>query len=127
MSRLQKRVILRTINDGVFGAEGIQETAGTACALNTLGIQSRRADLMKTAQRILKSLDARTCPVVKLLRVAAAAEIAHAKSNWQKLDELERSANNLIMKLDPADHWNVRGVLEFLRRSVNKNRIRPLR
>lgn len=98
-------------------AEGIQETAGTACALNTLGIHSQRVGLTKTAQRILNSLDARTCPVVKLLRVAAAAEIAHAKSNWRGLIQLERSANELIMKLDPADHWNVRGVFEYMRRS----------
>jgi len=98
-------------------ADGIQESAGTACALNTLGIRSQRAGLIKTAQQTLKSLDERTCPVVKLLRVAAAAEIAHAKSNWRELNRLERSANHLILKLDPADHWNVRGVFEYLRQS----------
>ena len=108
-------------------ADGIQETAGTACALNTLGIHSQRASLIKTAPRILKSLDARTCPVVKLLRVAAAAEIAHARNNWRELNQLERSANHLIMKLDPADHWNVRGVCEYLRRSKARQKQNPSR
>lgn len=98
-------------------AEGIQETAGTACALNTLGIHSKRAGLINTAQRILASLDVKTCPVVKLLRTASAAEIAHAKSDWRRVNRLERSANELIIRLDPADHWNVRGVFEFIRRS----------
>jgi hypothetical protein len=55
------------------------------------------------------------CPVVKLLRVASIAELAHTKSDWRTVQKLERRANELIMKVDPADHWNVRGVFEYLR------------
>jgi hypothetical protein len=95
--------------------EGIQETAGTACALNTLGIHSKRPRLINIAQQILESLDVKICPVVKLLRVASMAELAHTKSDWRTVQKLERRANQLIMKVDPADHWNVRGVFEYLR------------
>jgi hypothetical protein len=95
---------------------GIEETAGTACALNTLGIQSRRRRLINAANFVLSALDSRTCPVVELLRVAAEAERAGAKSDWRQVDQLEQLANQLILTVDPADHWNVHGVFSYLRR-----------
>ena len=99
-------------------AEGIEETAGTACALNTLGIQSRRPRLIKTAHEVLGSLDSKFCPRVKLLRLAAKAEVAHSKHDWEHLKELERDANEQILRLDPADHWEVKAVFNYLRQSI---------
>jgi len=87
----------------------------TACALNTLGIHGKRPRLTNIAQQILENLDVKICPVVKLLRVASMAELAHTKSDWRTVHKLERRANELIMKVDPADHWNVRGVFKYLR------------
>lgn len=104
-----------------YTSEGIQETAGTACALSTLGIHSKRPRLIKTAQGILASLDVKLCPVVRLLRVASEAELAHARSDWKRVEALERKANELILKLDPADHWNVRGVFNYLRATGTRN------
>lgn len=99
-------------------SDGIEETAATACALNTLGIQSRRPSLTNKARRILSNLDTRVCPVVKLLRIAAAAEVAHARREWGKFVRLERSANEHILKLDPADHWGVKAGFAYLRHSA---------
>jgi hypothetical protein len=98
--------------------DGVEETAATACAMNTLGIQGRRPSLVNVARRKLSTLDARVCPVVKLLRVAAEAEVAHARRDWGRFARLERSASEHILKLDPADHWGVRAVLDHLRHSA---------
>ncbi len=84
-------------------------------ALNTLGIHSKRPRLISIAQQILESLDVKICPGVKLLRVASMAELAQTKSDWRTVQKLQRRANELIMKVDPADHWDVRGVFEYLR------------
>jgi hypothetical protein len=43
------------------------------------------------------------------------AELAHTKSDWRTVQKLERRANELIMKGNPADHWNVRAMFECLR------------
>jgi hypothetical protein len=99
-------------------SDGIEETAATACALNTLGIQSRRPSLINKARRILSNLDTRVCPVVKLLRIAAAAEVAHARREWGRFARLEQSASEHILKLDPADHWGVKSVFDYLRPSA---------
>lgn len=96
-------------------ASGVEETAATACALNTLGIQSGRPGLTKAARRILSELDTDLCPVVKLLRIAAEAEVAHAERRWRRFARLERSADEHILELDPADQWGVRAVFEYLR------------
>jgi hypothetical protein len=102
--------------------EGAEESAGTACALNTLGIRSGRRGLINTARLILSKLDAGMCPVVKLLRIAAEAEVAHAGRQWKRFARLERSANEHILRLDPADHWNVKGVFMYLRHSSTEGR-----
>lgn len=99
-------------------ADGIEETAGTACALSTLGIQSRRPRLIKTAHEILGSLDTKICPRAKLLSLAAEAEVAHANRQWRLFRKLERAANEQILKLDPADHWEVKAVFNYLRQSM---------
>lgn len=104
-------------------AEGIEETAGTACALNTLGIKSRRPRLTRVADEILGSLDSKLCPRVKLLRLAAKAEVAHAKRKWVEFRKLERSAHEQILRVDPADHWEVKAVFEYLRQSLPENEI----
>lgn len=95
--------------------EGIEETAATACALNTIGIQGGRQQLSTAALRILSGLDADLCPVVKLLRVAAEAEAAHARRRWKRFARLEQSAGKYIQELDPADHWGVGAVFDHLR------------
>jgi hypothetical protein len=102
--------------------DGTEETAGTACALNALGIRSRRRGIISTARLILSELDAGMCPVVKLLRIAAEAEVAHARRQWSKFARLELSANEHILKLDPADHWNVKGVFGYLRHASTEGR-----
>jgi tetratricopeptide (TPR) repeat protein len=99
-------------------SDGIEEIAATACALNTLGIQSGRPSLTNRARRILSNLDTRVCPVVKLLRIAAEAEVAHARREWGRFYRLERSASEHLLKLDPADHWGVKDVFDYLRRSA---------
>lgn len=98
--------------------DGVEETATTACALNTLGIRSGQPDIVNAARRILSGLDARICPVVKLLRIAAEAEVAHDKRQWRRFARLERSAKEHILKLDPADQWGVRDVLDYLRQAA---------
>jgi hypothetical protein len=102
--------------------DGAEETAGTACALNALGIRSGRRGIISTARLILSELDAGMCPVVKLLRIAAEAEVAHARRQWSRFARLERSANEHILKLDPADHWNVKGVFGYLRHASTEGR-----
>jgi hypothetical protein len=104
-------------------AAGLEEIAATACALNTLGVQSARSGLIKAARRLLLSLDSNKCPVVKLLRIAAEAEVAHASRQWRRLDRLERSANEQILKVDPADHWEVKAVFAYLRQSMNAGKV----
>jgi hypothetical protein len=99
-------------------ADGIEETAATACALNTLGIQSGRKNLSNSAQQLLSSLDTRICPEVKLLQIAAEAEVAHANRQWKRFTRLKRSADEHILKLDPTDQWGVKTVFEYLRHSV---------
>jgi hypothetical protein len=95
--------------------EGAEEAAATACALNTLGIQVGRQELSKAARKILSALDADVCPVVKLLRVAAEAEAAHAGRRWKRFARLEQTADEYIQELDPADQWGVRAVFDYLR------------
>lgn len=95
--------------------DGAEEAAATACALNTLGIQGGRQELSKSARKILSGIDENVCPVVKLLRVAAEAEVAHAKRSWKRLAQLEQSADKYIRELDPADRWGVRAVFDYLR------------
>lgn len=98
--------------------EGAEEAAATACALNTLAIQEGRQGLAKRARRALTGLDADMSPIVKLLRVAAEAEAAHARHRWNQFARLERSADKYISELDPADQWGVKAVFDYLRRSV---------
>ena len=83
-----------------------------------MAIHDKRPRLINIAQQILESLNVKTCLVVKLLRVASMAELAHTKSDWRTVQNLERRANQSIMKVDPADHWNVLDVFEYLRRSA---------
>ncbi len=96
---------------------GIEEIAGTACALNTLGIRSGRTRLSRKGQQILSRLDVRICPVVKLLRLAARAEFAHSKHQWNRVSELQRSATECMLKVDPADHWGVKKGFDYLEHS----------
>lgn len=96
----------------------IEQTAGTACALNTLGLRSGRRDLTKVALRVLTSLDTKLCPVVKLLRTAAKAEVAHDRRQWRRLERLAKTAKAQILKLDPADHWEIKAVFRYLRNSM---------
>lgn len=98
--------------------DGIEEAAATACALNTVAIKGGRQGLARAARRILSGLDADVCPLVKLLRVAAEAEAAHASRRWSRFARLERSADKYILELDPADQWGVKTVFDHLRRSV---------
>jgi hypothetical protein len=99
-------------------ASGIEETAATACALNTLGLQAGRPEIVRTACTVLARLDAKICPTVELLRVASKAEILHSRRQWRQLAEIEQLANDLILKLDPADHWGVKAVFNYLRHSA---------
>jgi hypothetical protein len=96
---------------------GIEEVAGTACALNTLGIQSGRPGLLKIASRILSKLDTKKSPVVGLLRIAAQAERAHARGQKGRVERLQEFANAHILKVDPADRWDIRAVFNYLRQS----------
>jgi hypothetical protein len=98
--------------------DGAEETAATACALNTLGIRSGRSGLINKARRVLANLDTKVCPVVQLLRIAAEAEVACARREWGRFARLERSANEHILKLDPADQWGVKTVFDYLRHSM---------
>lgn len=94
--------------------EGVEEAAATACALNTLGIQGGRQDLSRTACRILSGLNADICPIVKLFRVAAEAEVAHARRRWKQFARLEQIADKYIQELDPANQWGVKAVFDYL-------------
>jgi hypothetical protein len=98
--------------------DGVEETAATACALNTIGIQSGKPGVINHARRILSSLDTSICPGVNILRIAAEAEIAHARRQWRRFARLERAANDHILEIDPADPWGVKAVFEFLQQSA---------
>ena len=98
--------------------DGIEETAATACALHTLGIQWSKPDITKAARKILSSLPTNVCPIVKLLRVAAEAEAAHTARRWGQFARLEQTAAKYISELDPADRWGVRAIFDYLRQSA---------